>query len=147
MTGAGPTMASVSRETTAVTLFSPIRIGSMEVKNRIIMPAMILNYPIEGYTLSPEWCDFYARGARGGAGLIICGATYSEMTGKQDEHQLGVHGSAAAGLQLMPWRYVGFFTEASYTYAPVISNLLGDTHDSGGFTALLGTRVRIWGKQ
>lgn len=61
----------------------------MEVKNRIIMPAMILNYPIEGYTLAPEWCEFYARGARGGAGLIICGATYSEITGKQDEHQLG----------------------------------------------------------
>lgn len=61
----------------------------MEVKNRIIMPAMILNYPMEGHTLAPEWCEFYARGARGGAGLIICGATYSEIAGKQDEHQLG----------------------------------------------------------
>lgn len=61
----------------------------MEIKNRIIMPAMILNYPIENHTLAPEWCEFYARGARGGAGLIICGATYSEIAGKQDEHQLG----------------------------------------------------------
>lgn len=82
-------MATVKSESSTPTLFSPIRIRSMEVKNRIIMPAMILNYPIENYTLSPEWCEFYARGARGGAGLIICGATYSEISGKQDEHQLG----------------------------------------------------------
>lgn len=89
MSAAEPTVAAVNGKTTAATLFSPIRIGSMEVKNRIIMPAMIVNYPIEDYTLAPEWREFYARGARGGAGLIICGATYSEMAGKQDEHQLG----------------------------------------------------------
>ena len=70
-------------------LFSPIHIGKMEVKNRVIMPAMILNYHINGYTLAEEWYEFYARAARGGAGLICCGATYTEMAGKQDEHQLG----------------------------------------------------------
>ena len=89
MTQPPSAIAAAEGKLTASPLFSPIRIGSMEVKNRIVMPAMILNYPIENYTLSPEWCEFYARGARGGAGLIICGATYSEITGKQDEHQLG----------------------------------------------------------
>jgi 2,4-dienoyl-CoA reductase (NADPH2) len=89
MIDANPATTAVKASPATATLFSPIRIRSMEVKNRIIMPAMILNYPIENFTLSPEWCEFYARGARGGAGLIICGATYSEVAGKQDEHQLG----------------------------------------------------------
>lgn len=53
------------------------------------MPAMILNYHLNGFELSEEWYEFYARAARGGAGLICCGATYTEMAGKQDEHQLG----------------------------------------------------------
>jgi 2,4-dienoyl-CoA reductase (NADPH2) len=70
-------------------LFSPIRIGTMEVKNRIIMPAMILNYPVHGFSLDPAWYRFYGRAARGGSGLIICGATFVDRIGKQDEHQLG----------------------------------------------------------
>lgn len=70
-------------------LFTPIRISGMEVKNRIIMPAMILNYPIDGYALSPKWFRFYRRAALGGSGLIICGATYVDRVGQQDEHQLG----------------------------------------------------------
>lgn len=70
-------------------LFSPIYIGNVEIKNRIIMPAMILNYHLSDYELSEEWYEFYARAARGGAGLICVGATYTEVAGKQDEHQLG----------------------------------------------------------
>ena len=75
-------------------LFSPIRIGKLEVKNRIIMPAMILNYHLKGHELQEEWYEFYARAARGGTGLIVCGATYSEIAGKQDEHQLGADSDA-----------------------------------------------------
>ena len=50
---------------------------------------MILNYPLDGYELSPQWYRFYRRAARGGSGLIICGATYVDVVGKQDDHQLG----------------------------------------------------------
>ena len=70
-------------------LFTPITIGRMEIKNRIIMPAMILNYPVDGFDLSPKWYHFYRRAARGGSGLIICGATFVDRVGKQDDHQLG----------------------------------------------------------
>jgi 2,4-dienoyl-CoA reductase (NADPH2) len=73
----------------AASLFSPIHIGEVEIKNRVIMPAMILNYHLKGHELTEEWYEFYARAARGGTGLIGCGATYTEMAGKQDEHQLG----------------------------------------------------------
>lgn len=78
-----------SGNTHSTGLFSPIHIGKVEIKNRVIMPAMILNYHLNGFELSEEWYEFYARAARGGAGMICCGATYTEMAGKQDEHQLG----------------------------------------------------------
>ena len=81
-------------------LFSPIHIGKVEVKNRIIMPAMILNYHLKGCELEEEWYEFYARAARGGAGLICCGATYTEMAGKQDEHQLGADSDDTAASAL-----------------------------------------------
>ena len=83
----GKGMAPGDKQTPS--LFSPIHIGKVEVKNRIIMPAMILNYHLKGCELEEEWYEFYARAARGGSGLICCGATYTEMAGKQDEHQLG----------------------------------------------------------
>ena len=71
-------------------LFSPIRISRLEVKNRIIMPALILNYPVSGTELGEEWFTFYRRRAQGGAGMIIVGACHVTADGRQDEHQIGV---------------------------------------------------------
>ncbi len=71
-------------------LFSPIRISRLSVRNRIIMPALILNYPINGFDVSDEWIRFYRRRAKGGAGLIIVGACNVDQAGKMDLHQLGV---------------------------------------------------------
>jgi 2,4-dienoyl-CoA reductase (NADPH2) len=53
-------------------LFSPITINTMELKNRIVMPAMHLGYS-EGGEVNDRLIDFYAMRARGGAGLIIVG--------------------------------------------------------------------------
>jgi hypothetical protein len=36
-----------------------------------------------------------------------------------------------------------FSLQGGYDYAPAITNLIGDTHDSGGFSALLGIRFRL----
>jgi 2,4-dienoyl-CoA reductase (NADPH2) len=71
-------------------LFSPIRISKLEVKNRIIMPALILNYPLKDTELGDEWLTFYKQRAQGGAGLIIVGACHVAPEGRQDEHQIGV---------------------------------------------------------
>jgi len=49
-------------------LFEPISIGSMELKNRIIMPALTTLYEFEG---GRRYADFYAERARGGVSLII----------------------------------------------------------------------------
>ncbi len=71
-------------------LFSPIRINRLEVKNRIIMPALILNYPVRDVEIGDEWLTFYQKRAQGGAGLIIVGACHVTQEGRQDEHQIGV---------------------------------------------------------
>jgi 2,4-dienoyl-CoA reductase (NADPH2) len=53
-------------------LFSPIRINSMILKNRIVMTAMHLGYT-PGGQVTDRLVKFYALRARGGAGLIIVG--------------------------------------------------------------------------
>lgn len=53
-------------------LFEPITINKMELKNRIIMPALHHKYTPKGYA-SPQLCEYYNKRAEGGAGLIIIG--------------------------------------------------------------------------
>jgi 2,4-dienoyl-CoA reductase-like NADH-dependent reductase (Old Yellow Enzyme family) len=53
-------------------LFSPIKINSMELKNRIVMTAMHLGYTPEG-EVTDRLIDFYRLRAEGGAGLIMVG--------------------------------------------------------------------------
>jgi 2,4-dienoyl-CoA reductase (NADPH2) len=53
-------------------LFSPIRINSMLLKNRIVMTAMHLGYT-PGGKVTDRLIEFYASRSRGGAGLIIVG--------------------------------------------------------------------------
>lgn len=50
------------------------------------------------------------------------------------------HVSGGGGAQLMPWRFFGFFMHGEYIYAPVISNLIGDKHNSGGIAIVTGVR-------
>src|SRR4030042_4826020 len=53
-------------------LFTPIRIGSLELANRIVMPAIHLAYTPEGW-VTDRLVDFYSERAAGGVGLIIAG--------------------------------------------------------------------------
>ena len=57
-----------------------------------------------------------------------------------DETHVGFHLGVAAGINVMPWRHLGFYAQADYTFAPVVQNLLDDTHDSGGPRFILGIR-------
>ena len=72
------------------TLFSPIKIGTLTVKNRIILPALSLNFPIQDEVLSSQWDDFYRIRAQGGTGLIIVGAAFVDPRGRFDPSQLRV---------------------------------------------------------
>lgn len=53
-------------------LFQPIQIGPITVPNRIVMPAMHLNFTMGG-EVSDQLIHFYRARAEGGAGLIILG--------------------------------------------------------------------------
>ena len=70
-------------------LFQPITINRMEVKNRIMMPAMHMNMA-GNYAVSDRLVDFYAERARGGAGMITVGyATVDERSGNPGN--IGAH--------------------------------------------------------
>ncbi|MBW2085646.1 MAG: FAD-dependent oxidoreductase [Deltaproteobacteria bacterium] len=53
-------------------LFTPIQIGPLRLKNRVVMPAMHLNYTPEAY-VTDRLIHFYAERAAGGVSLIIAG--------------------------------------------------------------------------
>src|SRR4030042_1541679 len=62
-------------------LFTPIRIGKMELKNRIVMPAMHFLPSWEG-SLLPHHPDYFVERAKGGAALIIIGGcTIDDLSG------------------------------------------------------------------
>lgn len=64
-------------------LFTPLAIGPLTIKNRVVMPAMHLGYTPEGY-VTDQLIDFYAERAYGGAGLIIVGGCpVDEFSGMQ----------------------------------------------------------------
>lgn len=55
-------------------LFSPLRVGSMQLANRIVMAPMTRMFAPDGL-LDPEVASYYARRAAGGTGLIITEGT------------------------------------------------------------------------
>jgi len=70
-------------------LFEPIKINQVEVKNRIYLPAMHLGMCVD-FEVTDQIVEFYARRARGGAGMICVGfATVDEMAG--NSLNIGAH--------------------------------------------------------
>lgn len=62
-------------------LFSPIALGPLELRNRIVMPAMHLGMA-QRYAVTDRLVGFHAERARGGAGLVIVGyATVDGLSG------------------------------------------------------------------
>ncbi len=80
------------------TLMSPLRVGQLELKNRILMPAMHTLYPENGGP-SPRFNDYYWRRAKGGAGLIVVGACRFDQKGARMSCM-----SLASDEDVAPWR-------------------------------------------
>ena len=73
-------------------LLSPIRIRHVELKNRIVMPAISTNYAAKDGSVTQRIIDYYEARAKGGAGLIIveCGSIlYPES--RINKNQIGLH--------------------------------------------------------
>ncbi|MCK4237691.1 MAG: FAD-dependent oxidoreductase [Candidatus Lokiarchaeota archaeon] len=56
-------------------LFNPIKIGQIELKNRIVMPAMHTGYAKDAF-VTERLIDFYTERARGGAALLLIGGCH-----------------------------------------------------------------------
>lgn len=52
-------------------VFSPITIGKMVVKNRLVVPPMVSNYANQDGTCSEQFISYHEEKAKGGWGLII----------------------------------------------------------------------------
>jgi 2,4-dienoyl-CoA reductase (NADPH2) len=70
-------------------LFTPITINTLEIQNRIYMPAMHLGMAKE-FEVTDQILDFYALRAKGGVGMICVGyATIDELSG--NTQNIGAH--------------------------------------------------------
>lgn len=76
------------------TLFSPLVIKGVVVKNRIVMPPMGINQADACGAVSEAHIEHYARRAATGIGMIIVEHSYVRPDGKYSEGQLGIYDDA-----------------------------------------------------
>jgi len=69
-------------------LFTPIKIGKLEIKNRIVMPPMATGFGSEDGTVTERMLSYYEERAKGGAGLITVEFTGIERRGRSLPSQL-----------------------------------------------------------
>jgi NADPH2 dehydrogenase len=86
-------------------LFTPIDVGGKTLRNRIVMPPMVVNRDLAG----PDARDWYGRRAAGGVSLVIIEATsVADVGGRYGAGDLrplvdAIHtGGALAAIQLFP---------------------------------------------
>jgi 2,4-dienoyl-CoA reductase-like NADH-dependent reductase (Old Yellow Enzyme family)/thioredoxin reductase len=72
-------------------LFTPGRIGTLDVKNRILMAPMVRNYADQSGRATPKYIAHIERVARGGVGTMILEASYVRADGKGFTNELGLH--------------------------------------------------------
>ena len=80
-------------------LFSPIKIGKVEVSNRLVVAPLVVNYCNTDGTATEKWITYLETRAMGGWGLIITedyavdpkGKGYSRIPGLWDDSQIESH--------------------------------------------------------
>lgn len=75
-------------------LFSSTNIGSLKLKNRLVMPPMVRNYATEDGMVTDRYFAHIERIAKGGVGMLVLEASYISSEGKGFKNQLGVHNDA-----------------------------------------------------
>jgi len=105
-------------------LFEPIRIGPLELPNRIVMAAITTHFDFD--ESGRLWENFYAERARGGAGLLIIGAFQSLYPGRR--------------------AYVGKVNLHHDGDMPRLKELTTAIHNSGGKAAAQIATYDYWAK-
>jgi 2,4-dienoyl-CoA reductase-like NADH-dependent reductase (Old Yellow Enzyme family)/thioredoxin reductase len=72
-------------------LFTPIRVGTLTLKNRIVMPPMERNWATRDGAVTDRYLAHYEECARGGPGLIVVEATFVDPVGRGRLNQLGIY--------------------------------------------------------
>ena len=63
-------------------LFSPIQIGTMTAKNRLLMPAMSINFGVDDQNnVTEQLTEYFVARAKGGAGMMLVGGGGVHPTG------------------------------------------------------------------
>ena len=71
-------------------LFTPIKIGTMEVRNRIVMPPMGTGFGAPDGTVTERHLNYYEARAKGGVGLVIAEVTTINALRKYGINTLGL---------------------------------------------------------
>jgi len=81
-------------------LFSPIKIGTVEVKNRIVMPPMGTGFGTADGTVTERSLNYYEARAKGGVGLVIVEVTNVNAVRTYGINTLGLFDDK----QILSWR-------------------------------------------
>lgn len=111
-------------------LFKPITIGTLELKNRIVLPAQVTLFGNEMGFVTERLINYHIAKAKGGVGLIIIEATCIESPrGKVVPRQLRIdHDNYIIGLSEL--------ADAIHSYGAKVALQL---HHSGRATNLIST--------
>ena len=114
-------------------LFSPLRIGPVVVRNRIVFSAHLTNYAEDGLP-SQQHADYFAARAAGGAGLIITEEHSTHPTDWPDEKLIhGFHRAVIPGYRRI--------TEAVHAHdVPIFAQL----NHNGGQASSMFSRLPVW---
>jgi 2,4-dienoyl-CoA reductase-like NADH-dependent reductase (Old Yellow Enzyme family)/thioredoxin reductase len=81
-------------------LFSPLSIGRLRLRNRIVMPPMGNRYPTFGGKVTDRLIRYYVERAQGGVGLIIVQFANVTLEGRSSHYPLGIwHDDQIPGLR------------------------------------------------
>ncbi|HXP30383.1 MAG TPA: NAD(P)-binding protein [Stellaceae bacterium] len=72
-------------------LLTPARIGTVEIRNRIVLPPMTTRTADEDGQLSEDTIAYYAARARGGVGLVTVEMASPERVGRHRRCELGIY--------------------------------------------------------
>ena len=80
-------------------VLDPIRLGAMEVKNRLVAAPMVINYATEDGNVTSELAHIYEEKAKGGFGLVVVEASTVHPSTNNFARMLGVyHDNQVPGL-------------------------------------------------
>ncbi|HET6875866.1 MAG TPA: tRNA-dihydrouridine synthase, partial [Acidimicrobiales bacterium] len=115
-------------------LFTPIQIGSLTVRNRIVFSAHLTNYATQAGRPSEQHAAYYAARAAGGAGLIITEEHSTHPTDWPYEKLIhGFHPEVIPGYRRI--------TEAVHAHGVPI---LAQINHNGGQASSMYTRLPVW---